>query len=721
MKISLLLGLAILSVPWSTKALTRDSFDETPPEDGTARVVVQGEAVQPSYDAASAPTAAKLDLPLRDLPQSIEVVPQALLEDRAVLRVEEAADNVPGITATARNGGSDTPYFIIRGFGGSFGTTLRDGFREFSGYLPGGYDPQGLARVEFFKGPSSILYGNASSPGGTVNLVSKTALDVAGGEAALVAGSFGLYRTTLDAGGPLVGRQTPDALPTLSYRVNVAYENAASYRDDISHATEFVAPALTWRPTTHDTLTMLALYGHLYGGFDPGFTPVKALLSLPVSRNLGLINFDRENADSGTVTTEYVHVFGDAGNWKVRSAFNTKQARVNEHQEYGDFLTGQFLSADGQELNQFAFAGPQFEHDYALQNEVYGTFDTGPLKHHALFGVELSRYQYGERDSYAPVAPVSIYDPQPRPTPDPGSFLPILFQTATAPGVGLYYQDLVELLPNLKLLHGGRFDWVQTRFDSTLPGDTSPDVVHTDFSYSPRVGLVYQPFRPTSVYFNWSNSFEPQFFSPVSGGRQIPPETGVQYEIGARQEVFGGRLRADAAVYQITKQNVLNPDPVNPFLSVPSGEQRSRGVELNLVGSPLPGWQIVGTYAYTDARVTEDNRAGVVDNRLVGSPLESGGVWSRYEFPDGALRGLGFGAGVYLFGPREATLPNTFDLPGFTRVDLELSYRLWHDHLRVQFIVKNLTDKKYFEANDQAYQFNPAAPRTFLGTVAVGF
>ena len=108
-------------------------------------------------------------------------------------------------------------------------------------------------------------------------------------------------------------------------------------------------------------------------------------------------------------------------------------------------------------------------------------------------------------------------------------------------------------------------------------------------------------------------------------------------------------------------------------------------------------------------------------NRLVGAPLESGGVWSRYEFPDGALRGLGLGAGVYLFGPVEATLPNTFDLPGFTRVDLELSYRLWHDHLRVQLNVKNLTDKKYFQANDQAYQFNPAAPRTFLGTVAVGF
>ena len=723
MRIFLRPALAVfLLAPWSLQALTRDSFDENPAVDeGTPRVIVNGEAVRPSYNVPTAPTATKLDLPLRDLPQSIEVVPQALLEDRAVLRVEEAADNVPGVTATARNGGSDTPYFIIRGFGGSFGTTLRDGFREFSGYLPGGYDPQGLARVEFFKGPSSILYGNASSPGGTVNLVSKTALDVAGGEATFVTGSFDLYRTTLDVGGPLVGRQAEGTPPTLSYRLNVAYENAGSYRDDISHESEFVAPTLTWRPTTQDTLTLLALYGHLYGDFDPGFTPVKPLLDLPVSRNLGLPNFDRENADSGTVTAEYVHGFDHAGNWQLRSAFNTKQARVNEHQEYGDFLTGQFLSADGRELNQFAFEGPQFEHDYAWQNEVYGMFDTGPLKHHALVGVELSRYQYGERDSYAPVAPVNIDDPQPRPLPEPGSFLPILFQTVTAPGVGFYYQDLVELLPNLKLLHGGRFDWVQTRFDSTFPGDTSPDVVHTDFAYSPRVGLVYQPWAATSVYFNWSNSFQPQFFNPVSGGLQIPPETGEQYEIGARQEFFGGRLRAEAAVYQITKQNVLDPDPANPFLSIPSGEQRSRGVELNLVGSPLPGWQVVGTYALTDARVTEDDRPSVVDNRLVGAPIHSGGVWSRYELPDGRLRGLAFGAGVYLFGPREATLPNTFDLPGFTRVDLEVSYRLAGDHVRLQFNVKNLTDKKYFEANDQAYQFNPAAPRTFLGTVAVGF
>ena len=260
MRFFLLLGLAVLIAPLTTEALTRDPFTETtPPDDETASVVVNGQAVRPSYEVPDATTATKLDVPPRDVPQSIEVVPQALLEDRAVLRVEEAADNVPGVTATARNGGSDTPYFILRGFGGSFGTTLRDGFREFSGYLPGGYDPQGLARVEFFKGPSSILYGNASSPGGTVNLVSKTALDVAGGEAAFVTGSFDLYRTTLDVGGPMVGRQTADTRPTLSYRVNVAYENADSYRDDISHASEFVAPTLTWRPTAHDTLTVLAL------------------------------------------------------------------------------------------------------------------------------------------------------------------------------------------------------------------------------------------------------------------------------------------------------------------------------------------------------------------------------------------------------------------------------------------------------------------------------
>ncbi len=712
----------VLLLPWSARALTRNSFDETPaPDEPAARVIVTGESVPAEYSTPTAPTATKLDLPLRDVPQTMEVVPRALLEDRAVLRVAEAADNVPGVTATARNGGSDTPYFILRGFGGSFGTTLRDGFREFSGYLPGGYDPQGLARVEFFKGPSSILYGSASSPGGTVNLVSKAAADTAEGELAVTIGSFELYRTTLDVGGPLLAARTADTPPTLGYRLNVAYENAGSYRDDIRNQTVFAAPSLTWRPTSHDALTILALYGHLYGDFDPGFTPVKALLNLPVSRNLGLPGYDRENADSATVTTEFIHRFDAADRWQWRTAFNTKQARANEHQEYGDFLTGQFLSPDGRQLNQFAFQGPQFEHDYALQNELTGHFDTGPLKHHALLGVELSRFQYGERDSFAPVEPVNIYDPQPRPGPDPASFQPILFQTATAPGVGFYYQDLVELLPNLKLLHGGRFDWVQTRFDSTFPGDASPDVVHTDFAYSPRVGLVYQPFQPTSLYFNWSNSFGPQFFSPVSGGRRIPPETGEQYELGARQELFSGHLRAEAAIYQITKENVLNPDPANPFVSIPSGEQRSRGVELNLVGSPLPGWQIVAGYAYTDARVTGDNRPGTVGNRLVGAPLHSGNLWTRYELPVGPLRGLSIGAGVYLFGPREATLPNTFDLPGFTRVDLEITYRLWSDRLRVQLNVKNLTNKKYFDANDQAYQFNPASPRTFLGTVAVGF
>jgi iron complex outermembrane recepter protein len=197
----------------------------------------------------------------------------------------------------------------------------------------------------------------------------------------------------------------------------------------------------------------------------------------------------------------------------------------------------------------------------------------------------------------------------------------------------------------------------------------------------------------------------------------VAPETGEQYEVGIKQEFFNKRLSATLAFFDITKQNVLTTDPEDPDFSIQTGEQKSRGVELDIAGEILPGWKVIATYAYTDAYISEDNDPDLVDNRLQAVPYNSASLWTTYEFQQGNLQGLGFGLGLVYVGEREATLPNTIKIPSFVRTDASLFYRRNNWQAALNF--KNLFDTEYYES--QSFYLVPGAPFTVLGTVSVEF
>ena len=276
-------------------------------------------------------------------------------------------------------------------------------------------------------------------------------------------------------------------------------------------------------------------------------------------------------------------------------------------------------------------------------------------------------------------------------------------------------QNLIEFLPNLKLLVGGRFDWVDSFYRDTLANTF--DFEQSDSDFSPRVGIVYQPSETTSLYASWSNSFSPQFFSRSRTGEQFKPTTGEQFEIGVKQNFFDSRLSATLALYQLTRQNVLTTDPQAPEkFSIQTGEQKSRGIELDIAGEILPGWKIIATYAYTDAFVSEDEDIPVGD-RLSNVPKHSASLWTTYEIKSGDLQGLGFGAGLVFVGDREVQLPNTIELSSYVRADATIFYR--RNNYRFALNFKNISDTKYY--NTQGFYITPAAPFTVLGTVSVEF
>lgn len=273
---------------------------------------------------------------------------------------------------------------------------------------------------------------------------------------------------------------------------------------------------------------------------------------------------------------------------------------------------------------------------------------------------------------------------------------------------------MIEILPNLKVLAGVRFDSNDIFYRDTL--SDAFDFEQSESDFSPRVGIVYQPSESTSVYASWSNSFNPQFFSRNRAGEPFEPETGEQFEIGVKQEFFDGRLSATLALYDLTRKNVLTTDPDDPDFSIQTGEQTSRGIELDVAGEILPGWNIIATYAYIDAFVSEDESISVGE-RLVNAPKNSASLWTTYEIQSGGLQGLGFGAGLVFVGEREAQLPNTIELPSYVRADASIFYR--RNNWRTALNFKNLFDTKYY--NTQGFYVTPAAPFTVLGTFSVEF
>jgi iron complex outermembrane receptor protein len=279
---------------------------------------------------------------------------------------------------------------------------------------------------------------------------------------------------------------------------------------------------------------------------------------------------------------------------------------------------------------------------------------------------------------------------------------------------GIYLQDQIALLDNLKLVLGGRFD----TFNNESENLTSGEIIETEAdAFSPRVGIVYQPIEPVSLYASYTRSFT-QAFGTRASGEPLDPQRGTGYEIGVKTEIIQNRLFSTLAFYDTTLTNVPTTDPENDLFEIQTGEQNSKGIELDLSGEIVPGWNIFAGYAYTDATITEDNTFEV-GNRLNNVPRHKFNLWTTYTLQQGNLAGFGFGASIFYVGERAGDLDNCFFVPDYTRVDAAIYYE--RESFRAALNFKNLFDICYFEGVQGREQVIPGAPFTVLGSISVKF
>ncbi|PSO81532.1 MAG: TonB-dependent siderophore receptor [Cyanobacteria bacterium QH_9_48_43] len=678
-------------------APTEESKLAPPTTEGEEPIELVVPAVrEQGYEVDEATTGTRTETPLRNIPQSIQVVPQQVIEDQQVTRIEDATENVSGVTPTPGYGGTSQNY-TIRGFSPDF--NFRNGFRE-DRSIPFS-DVANIERVEVLKGPASVLYGQLE-PGGIINYITKKPLSdpYYAGEA--VIGNYDFYRSSLDFSGPLNSDES------LLYRFNLAYENSDSFRDFVENEIISVTPSFTYQITEDTTLALNFEYLNFDGTFDRGFLPESAFLEIPISRFLG------ESSDSQRINTyrgsySLEHRFSE--NLLLRNAFSVQV--TNSERRNANL---QSLEADGRTLQRRYTAVDDRTRSYSLRTELVGNFKTGSVEHQVLAGLELARDSFNFLFKREPFTAIDIFDPvYGSPIPTSVDFLVDVERDTDK--LGVYLQDQVTLLPNLNLLIGGRFDLVDFESETISTEGGEPSIDSRQFeAFSPRAGIVYQPIEPISLYASYSRSFNPNIFATSFDGGILDPEIGTQYEVGVKGEFLDDRLSTTLAAYQITKTNVATPDPDNPDFSIAAGELKSRGIELDVTGEILPGWNIIASYAYTDAFVSEDNDLPVGD-RLPNVPYNSASLWTTYEIQAGSLQGLGFGAGLFFYSDREAALPNTITLPSYLRTDVSVFYQ--RNNWKAGLNIKNLFDVESYSSDGS--RIYPGEPLTVLGSVSVEF
>jgi iron complex outermembrane receptor protein len=670
-------------------AITSDAFVER--ADGP----VQG------YRATRSATGTKTDTALRDIAQSIQVVSRQLLEDQQVNNLGDALTNVSSVQRGNTHGGS-SESFVIRGFKAT--TYAVDGMliNPLVSRPEALRDLANVERVEVLKGPASVLYGRGN-PGGLINLVTRQPSFTPQAQVKAQAGSYDFYRLEANASGPL------DEAKTLAGRMTVAAQTDRGFRDTFRDSKRtYVAPTLRWEPTDSTRVDAGAEFIDQTSPFDRGLIPQNGKINMNADRYLHE-PWSRDKADKVSVWYGAEH---DVNDWLTLRQM-TRWDQSHKDRYVVDLRT---LGADGRTLSRRATDGDERIKTLDMQFEAIARFATGGLNHTALAGFEYVDGKRNVESDRASLASIDIFNPVYGALPGPFAFNDMTDYKVESYSV--YLQDQVDLSEQWKLIVGARYDDTRQRNSTT---NAAYEVTKTDIDpsrVSPRLGLVYQPTDWLALYASYSTSFTPQS-NIQRNGSVLDPEEGKQYEVGAKVDVIPDRLSATLSVFEITRENVAAPDPSDDSYSVQTGEQRVRGIELDVTGTPLKGWDIIGNISALNAKVTKDTTIEE-GNRLDGVPIMSGSIWSSYQLQEGPMRGLGFGAGVIAVGERQGDIDNSYDVSGYARIDASVFYDI-NENVRVSLNGRNLTDRKYIETVAGTDGNYAGAPASAIAAVSVKF
>lgn len=647
----------------------------------------------------------KLTESIRDTPQSITTLSRELIEDRGATSLNDALRNVPGITLGAGEFSWQGNNPSIRGFSARDDLYL-DGLRDFGSYAR---DPFNLETVEVLLGPSSVLFGRGST-GGAINQVTKVpSLERATGVSVNV-GSDATLRATADVRRPL-----PLLGEGAAFRINLlAHEGEVTGRDAAEARRFGFAPSLALGLGSATELTLTYTHQSADDRPDYGLPWLNGRpAAVPRERFYGFAS-DYLETDADIVTARVRHALEtdvrlDA---QIRYADYTRRNRITEPLVTPAPPAGTPLDAIS--VFRYVFAGESDETLATAQLTAQLDLTTGRVRHALATGTELSRERSAPTFAFGIGVPgTNLVNPAWREPFSATSLDPRIVADTDAATIALFALDTLKLGDRWQITLGTRVDRFDTDYAAErFAGPPTPfnpgtgsgreSFTQVDDVTSYRAAVVYKPAERASLYAAGSTSFNPsaQSLSFLTTGRSLgvenallDPEKNESLELGAKLDLLDGGLNLAGALFEITKTNARVPDPANPGFNTLGGEQRIRGLSVDVTGLITPRLHVASGYAYLDSEVVRGAAGAATGARLANAPEHSLSIWINYRIA------TAFDVGVGARYVSEQLAQNTGAgrlVPSYRLFDAMVRYRL-SDRLTVKLNLTNLTDELYFE------------------------
>lgn len=665
------------------------------------------------YVANRSATATKTDTPLIEIPQSISVV----TADRiAAIGAHTLADVVAYTPGVNMGDGYDTrnDWLVFRGFDAWDQGYFVDGLqlRNNNSFLTWRLEPYGAERIEIIRGPSSVLYGQ-NIPGGTINAVSKRPTATPQGELRLQLGTHDRREIAADISGPL------DDEGKVLYRVTGLALDSNTQIDHVPDSRTFIAPALTWRPSTDTSLTLLSHFQRIRTSNSRGSLPAAGTLlsnpngRIPTSTFVGEPDFNHFDQDQWTVGYQFEHTLSDTLTFRQNARYGKADV---DYQEV--FANSTFTvvnpgvpddPANFRRVDRGVFGVKEKGSLFALDNQLQAVAHIGGWKHIVLAGLDHQRSRYTQYqfygdgvasiDVYAPVYGLGVVVPD-----------PYLDANIALNQTGLYLQDQVKLGDRWAFTLGGRYDRFRYVTDDHLASTRS---MQSKGAFTRRAGAVYLVPSGWAPYVSYSESFAPIVSAVDSeSGEPFKPETGRQYEAGIRFQPPGSKDSYSVAAFDLRRRNYLTFD--ENFQPRQVGEVVVQGVEFEALIEPIRNLNLTAAYSWTPkADVTASSDPLQIGKQNTAVPRHSLSVWADYRFAGGIKAGIGarYVGSTYGYNEQAPT-----KVPGYTLFDAMVGYELgpWNFTLNA----RNLTDDIYVARSCQDRPCNYGERRQIVGTAA---
>lgn len=664
-------------------------------------------------------------LPLKNIenPQVYNVVSKELMQEQVITSFDDALRNAPGVnklwTSTGR-GNDGSGFYSMRGF--SVQARLVNGL---AGASNGSPDPANIERIETIKGPSGTLFGSSLvSFGGLINTVTKKPYQKFGGEVSYTGGSYGLNRVTADVNTPL------DADKKILFRLNAAYHRENSFQDAGFRKSIFVAPSVSYQVNEKLSLHLnTEFYSQESTNTTMLFLTRTAQLKITRPEDMGIDFMRSFTSNDITIKTPVVNINAKASyrisdKWVSETNVSRSTRRSDGYYSYinilpGDTSLARYLS------NQNATNTLT-----GIQQNFIGDFRIGSVRNRMVIGLDF--LSIGNNNSNSPYI---IFDTVNTNRKDPrytnltkaaadarmAAAGPAAKNSFVSNTYSAYASDVINVTDRLSAMLSLRVD----RFENRGTYDFRKDTTTGKFdqtTLSPKFGLVYEILKEKlSVFGNYMNGF--QNVSPATQPdgtvTTFKPQQANQWEAGIKANMFDGKLSGSVSYYDIYVTNVTRPDPERVGFSIQDGNISSKGVEVDVTASPLPGLSIVAGYAYNKA-VNKKTDKNILDRRPVSSgPEQMANVWVSYTFRRTQLKGFGAGIGGNYAGENMITngaVTGVFTLPSYTVFNAAVFYD--RPAYRISLKMDNLANKTYWGGWTTV---ETMMKRRFMASVALRF